>query len=461
MLTHDHNLNSTKQCTKKNQLAPYACKQTLPNPVNRPTIVSKPIDNARKLSVPPQTYSSGLTLAKQTKGTDFFEEERMLPLSFGYSLLSKVSLQTSGILLLCGWLLVIATQAYDITQALWVLVPLSYFQISFIFMCQRRWDNLMSVINEFTQHNLHFREQHSSSDKPLRELTQNLYSLSRNYEELNDLSNQLCSEMKFSTHELENLAKHTADAASEQQNQLLTVASASEEMSQTVHLIREHVQKTHSNAQDSQTMCIDGSQEAHQLNNSIVDVRQQFTEAVTKINQLTSEAEAIQAFVSTIEKVAAQTNLLALNAAIEAARAGEAGRGFAVVADEVRQLAGNTEKATSDITHLVSSMLNRVGEVTTSMESCETMLSTGSNTCTRMLDLLHAIENGSNTSLAFISEVNHSIDEHASASNELSEKLTNIGMLLQQHSEQASSLTELTGYLEKLAEKSAQKEAVA
>jgi methyl-accepting chemotaxis protein len=106
-------------------------------------------------------------------------------------------------------------------------------------------------------------------------------------------------------------------------------------------------------------------------------------------------------------------------------------------------------------------MLNRVGEATTSMESCETMLSTGSNTCTRMLDLLHAIENGSNTSLAFISEVNHSIDEHASASNELSEKLTNIGMLLQQHSEQASSLTELTGYLEKLAEKSAQKEAVA
>jgi len=118
VLTHDHNLNSTKQRTKKNQLAPYACKQTLPNPVNRPTIVSKPIDNARKLSTPPQTYSSGLTLAKQTKGTDFFEEERMLPLSFGYSLLSKVSLQTSGILLLCGWLLVIATQAYDITQAL-------------------------------------------------------------------------------------------------------------------------------------------------------------------------------------------------------------------------------------------------------------------------------------------------------------------------------------------------------
>lgn len=54
--------------------------------------------------------------------------------------------------------------------------------------------------------------------------------------------------MKFSTHELENLARHTADAASEQQNQLLTIASASEEMSQTVQMIREHVHQTHDNA---------------------------------------------------------------------------------------------------------------------------------------------------------------------------------------------------------------------
>ena len=385
----------------------------------------------------------------------------MLLLSFGYSLLSKTSLKASGILLLCGWLLVVAAQAYGITISLWALVPLTYLQICYVFMCQRRWNNLVKVINAFAHQDLQFRSQHSSADKPLRDLTQNLYSLSRNYEELNDLSNQLCSEMKFSTHELENLAKHTADAASEQQNQLLTIASASEEMSQTVQIIREHVQKTHSNAQSSQSLCIQGSQEAGQLSSSIGDVRDQFSKAGAKINQLTSEAEAIQAFVSTIEEVAAQTNLLALNAAIEAARAGEAGRGFAVVADEVRQLAGNTEKATGDITQLVNSMLTRVNEVTTSMGNCETTLNTGSETCTRMMTLLQEIENGSNTSLDLISEVNNSIDEHACASNELSEKLTNIGMLLQQHSEQASSLTELTGYLEKLAEKAAKREVTA
>jgi len=114
----------------------------------------------------------------------------MLLLSFGYSLLSKVSLKTSGLLLLCCWLLVVISQAYDIKSALWALIPLSYLQISFIYMCQQRWSNLASVIHAFANQDLQFREQHSSSDKPLRDLTQSLYSVSRNYEELNDLSNQ-------------------------------------------------------------------------------------------------------------------------------------------------------------------------------------------------------------------------------------------------------------------------------
>lgn len=382
----------------------------------------------------------------------------MLFWSVGFTLLSRVSLVGTGLFLTLAWGAMLIAAWFQIEPALWLLIPLSYLQICLVLLCQRRWANLKEVISAFARHELQFRSIHTSSDKPLRDLTQSLYGLSRDYETLNSLSDQLCREMKFSTHELENLAQHTAEAASEQQNQLLTIASASEEMSQTVQLIRDHVHNTHNSAESSQTLCKQGTRQASQLSDSISEVRHQFTDTCQKISQLSAEAEAIQSFVATIEAVAAQTNLLALNAAIEAARAGEAGRGFAVVADEVRQLAGNTEKATGDITELVTSMLERVNQVIHSMEVSEQGLQTGADTCVEMHGLLQQIEQGSEESLSLIQEVNTSIDEHASASNELSEKLTRIGTLLQEHSEQASSLTELTGYLESLARKAASKE---
>ena len=385
----------------------------------------------------------------------------MLLLSFGHSILSRVSLVISGIMLICGWISVVIALYMGYQQALWLLIPVGYFQLSYILLCQRRWNNLTNVITAFAKQDLQFRAQHVSADRPLREATLNLYSISRTYEELDNLSNQLCNEMKFSTKELENLANHTADAASEQQNELLTIASASEEMSQTVQIIRDHVQQTYGSAQNAQHLSAQGTNEANRLSHSIGDVRHQFQDTCQKIEQLSQEASAIQAFVSTIEEVAAQTNLLALNAAIEAARAGEAGRGFAVVADEVRQLAGKTEKATGDITRLVTSMLSRVTEVTVSMEQSEKVLQTGAKSCDNMQTLLQQVESGSDNSLSLIEEVNHSIDEHAHASNELSEKLTHVGTLLQQHSEQASSLTELTGYLEKLADKATKREVTA
>jgi methyl-accepting chemotaxis protein len=368
---------------------------------------------------------------------------------------------TSGFILMLLWVGITVSQYFGIKEGLWALIPLIYFQISYISLCKRRWANLNKVIEAFKHQDFQYRTVHTSSDKPLRDSTQSLYSFAREYNELNSLADQLCNEMKFSTHELQSLASHTADAASEQQNQLLTIASASEEMSQTVQLIREHVHNTQTSAESSRELCQQGTTQASELSSAISDVRHKFTDTCQKIDQLTSEAEAIQSFVSTIEEVAAQTNLLALNAAIEAARAGEAGRGFAVVADEVRQLAGNTEKATGDITSLVTSMLTRVKEVTESMERSENELKSGSETCIEMQDLLHNIESGSQQSLELIQEVNNSIDEHAYASNELSEKLTNIGSLLQNHSEQAHSLTELTGYLEKLALKAASKEVTA
>lgn len=108
------------------------------------------------------------------------------------------------------------------------------------------------------------------------------------------------------------------------------------------------------------------------ISDEISDKAKETTEQINKLNQ---QSDNIQAIVSTIKAIADQTNLLALNAAIEAARAGEQGRGFAVVADEVRQLASRTSQSTNEIATVVSD--NQ--EVTTNVQD-------GMNAVTNYLD---------------------------------------------------------------------------
>ncbi|MFW1676870.1 methyl-accepting chemotaxis protein [Pontibacter sp. JAM-7] len=383
----------------------------------------------------------------------------MLIWSAGFTILNRLTLTFAGLLLVAGWCAVAVAAWFQLTLLLWLALPLLYLQLSFNQLCSQRWQKLNQVINAFNDGNLKFRTDYNGSDKPLTESTQHLYSFARNYSVKTQLAEQLCSEMQFSTKELESLANHTAHAAGEQQNQLLTIASASEEMSQTVQQIRDHLSRTHQSAETSQKDSQQGAQKAADLQTTLENLRYQFTDTSNKINWLNTQAESIQSFVTTIETVAAQTNLLALNAAIEAARAGEAGRGFAVVADEVRLLAASTEKATKDITQLVTGMQDGVSQLIDSMTLSETQLGNGAEGCEQMHHLLQQVEEGSNQSLQLIGEVHNAIDEHAMASGELSEKLTVISSLLEQHSAQAKSLTELTHYLENLSVKANIKEA--
>src|SRR5438874_7286122 len=99
------------------------------------------------------------------------------------------------------------------------------------------------------------------------------------------------------------------------------------------------------------------------------DVKQSVDRAANEIASLNTMVRDIQRFVTTVGQIADQTNLLALNAAIEAARAGEAGRGFAVVADEVRKLAEQSQKAADDIVQMTGKVTSRVTSSARAMES--------------------------------------------------------------------------------------------
>jgi methyl-accepting chemotaxis protein len=156
----------------------------------------------------------------------------------------------------------------------------------------------------------------------------------------------------------------------------------------------------------------------------ISTIRETVSETAKKVKRLGEASQKISKVVNLISNFAAQTNLLALNAAIEAARAGEEGRGFSVVAEEVRALAQQSAAATADIEQLVEEIQAQTNEVVAAMEAGTEQVVTGTELVEESRQKLGQIS-------AVSAQVNQLIQEIAQASNEQSQAATQVGQTMQ------------------------------
>mgnify|MGYP001247034021 CR=1 FL=1 len=215
----------------------------------------------------------------------------------------------------------------------------------------------------------------------------------------------------------------TAEGAQNQSSQASQIATAAEEMSQTIT----DIAKNASVAQDSSREAMDTASKGKEVADGAVEtVNRVYTSTVdlsTMVAKLNNRATEIGDIVTVIKDIADQTNLLALNAAIEAARAGEQGRGFAVVADEVRKLAERTIKATAEISEKIEAVQTESSHTTKSMEEASEEVTKANEYIKQAGDSLYSIVESVQKVRDQITQIATAVDEQSAASGEVARNI--------------------------------------
>lgn len=215
----------------------------------------------------------------------------------------------------------------------------------------------------------------------------------------------------------------------------MQTATAGEEMSSTIAEISNGVDEMRNKSNETQHLAIEGSSLVAESTTYSDDVQNAFNNLKNNIDELITNANKIGAVVGVINDISEQTNLLALNAAIEAARAGEHGRGFAVVADEVRKLAEKTQKSTKEIEHMIREMQFKVKNVGKDVEE-------SSGSVQKQYEIAQKTQEGFNVILSSIDELNQTINSIATALEEQTKATAEIAQSMTNISESTSSSME-------------------
>ncbi|WP_404823217.1 methyl-accepting chemotaxis protein [Pseudomonas capsici] len=220
-----------------------------------------------------------------------------------------------------------------------------------------------------------------------------------------------------------------ADSSQQQSSAASTMSAAASEMTASIEEITRHAERALNMANQAEALARNGGRVIHQVVSDMEGIARSSQQSAQVIRNLDEESEGIFNIIQVIKGIADQTNLLALNAAIEAARAGEQGRGFAVVADEVRSLAGRTSASTQEIASMVARIQQNTREAVTSMETGVAQVDKGMAVTAEVETAIKEILDATLSTTQLVNDISRTISEQSLASNEIAHQVEMIASM--------------------------------
>ena len=279
-------------------------------------------------------------------------------------------------------------------------------------------------------------------------------SINYSVDQLRDLVatiNLTAGQVAAAVQETQATAMHLAQASEHQAQQISEASTSINEMAQSIDQVSANAAESSAVAERSVEIANKGNEVVHNTIHGMDNIREQIQDTAKRIKRLGESSQEIGDIVSLIDDIADQTNILALNAAIQASMAGDAGRGFAVVADEVQRLAERSSAATRQIETLVRAIQTDTNEAVISMEQTTTEVVRGARLAQDAGVALEEIEGVSKTLAALIQSISNAAQQQTSSAGQISLTMNVIQQITTQTSSGSTATAESIGNLAKMA----------
>ncbi len=286
------------------------------------------------------------------------------------------------------------------------------------------------------------REVHVKSKDEIADLTDTFNSTNRN---LHDMVSKIVTNsesLAASSSQLSATAESITSDALDQKEKTDHVARSMEELSVTFLEVSRNTSSASTSANEANDLAIKGGEVVVKTVSGMNRIAASVKESSQTVEALGERSEQIGQIIAVINDIAGQTNLLALNAAIEAARAGEQGRGFAVVADEVRKLAERTTSATNEIGEMIKGIQDDTGKAVESMHSGTKEVEEGVKLSSEAGDALEKIVSSVQNVTDMIQQISAAVEEQSSASDEIITSICDVATITNKNTDNAQASSE-------------------